>query len=72
MACLTPFAAGSLVKVFDRELTTGESYYLVTRPEDAQRLGVRALIGWMLQQYGAASWLARTADTNAARELSSI
>ena len=65
------FAAGSLVKVFDEELTTGESYYLVTRPEDAQRLGVRALIGWMLQQYGAASWLALKPDANAARELSS-
>jgi hypothetical protein len=35
-------------------------------------LGVRALIGWMLQQYGAASWLARKPDANAARELSSI
>jgi len=66
------FAAGSLVKVFDEELTTGESYYLVTRPDDAQRLGVRALIGWMLQQYGAASWVALKPDENAARELSSI
>src|SRR6202035_5581192 len=46
------FAKGSLVKVFDDELVTGDAYYLVTRPEDAQRLGVRALIGWMLQQYG--------------------
>lgn len=51
------FANGSLVKVFDHELVTGDAYYLVARPEDAQRLGVRALIGWMLQQYGAASWL---------------
>jgi len=66
------FAAGSLVKVFDEELTTGESYYLVTRPEDAQRLGVRALIGWMLQQYGAASWVTLKPDANTARELSSI
>jgi|CZKO01.1.fsa_nt_gi LysR family glycine cleavage system transcriptional activator len=49
------FSSGSLTKVFDAELATGESYYLVTRPDDAQRAGVRALIGWLLQQYGAAS-----------------
>ena len=56
------FANGSLVKVFDDELVTGDAYYLVTRPEDAQRLGVRALIGWMLQQYGAESWLPSRAE----------
>ena len=56
------FAKGSLVKVFDDELVTGDAYYLVTRPEDAQRLGVRALIGWMLQQYGAESWLPSPAE----------
>jgi LysR family transcriptional regulator, glycine cleavage system transcriptional activator len=49
------FAAGGLLKVFDQELATGDSYYLVTRPEDAQRVGVQAIIGWLLQQYGAAS-----------------
>jgi len=41
--------------VFDTELATGECYFLVTRPDDAQRLGVQALIGWLLQQYGAAA-----------------
>jgi LysR family glycine cleavage system transcriptional activator len=51
------FANGSLVKVFDDELATGDAYYLVTRPEDAQRTSVRALIGWMLQQFGAANWV---------------
>jgi LysR family glycine cleavage system transcriptional activator len=56
------FANGSLVKVFDAELVTGDAYYLVTRPEDAQRMGVRALIGWMLQQYGAASWVPPPAE----------
>ena len=56
------FANGSLVKVFDDELAIGDAYYLVTRPEDAQRLGVRALIGWMLQQFGADSWLAAQAE----------
>lgn len=60
------FANGSLVKVFDDELVTGDAYYLVTRIEDAQRLGVRALIGWMLQQYGAASWLPAPTETASA------
>jgi LysR family glycine cleavage system transcriptional activator len=47
------FAAGSLTKLFETELATGESYYLVTRAEDADRPAVRLLIGWMLQQFGA-------------------
>lgn len=65
------FASGSLVRVFGQELITGECYYLLTRPDDAQRPGVRALIGWMLQQFGAGSWLSGTASAPAARELSS-
>jgi len=44
--------AGSLTRVFDDELQGGESYYLLTRPADNERTGVRALIGWMLQQFG--------------------
>jgi LysR family glycine cleavage system transcriptional activator len=59
-------ANGSLVRVFEQELATGDAYYLVTRPEDAQRLGVRALIGWMLQQYGAESWLPAPAELSSA------
>src|ERR1700733_12095229 len=49
------FLAGSLTKLFDAELATGECYYLVTRPEDADRPAVRLLIGWMLQQFGTAA-----------------
>jgi LysR family glycine cleavage system transcriptional activator len=60
------FASGALVKVFPQELTTGDAYYLVTRAEDAQRLGVRALIGWMLQQYGAGNWLPAPAEIESA------
>src|SRR5262249_47519995 len=60
------FAKGSLVKVFDEELTMGDAYYLVTRHEDAQRLGVRALIGWMLQQFGAAGWVASKTEVPSA------
>ena len=52
------FAAGSLRRVFDRELATGDSYYMLAQAEDAERPAVRALIGWLLQQYGGSSrWL---------------
>lgn len=47
------FLAGSLTELFDAELATGESYYLVTRPGDADIPAVRLLSGWMLQQFGA-------------------
>ncbi|HTW75515.1 MAG TPA: LysR substrate-binding domain-containing protein [Steroidobacteraceae bacterium] len=46
------FAAGTLVRLFDVELDAGESYYLLTRPEDGERAAVRALIGWMVKQFG--------------------
>jgi LysR family glycine cleavage system transcriptional activator len=49
------FSAGSLTRLFDSELATGESYYLVTRADDADRPAVRLLIGWMLQQFGDAA-----------------
>src|SRR3984885_4066772 len=49
------FSAGSLTKLFDAQLGTGECYSLVTRPEDADRPAVRLLIGWMLQQFGTAA-----------------
>jgi LysR family glycine cleavage system transcriptional activator len=48
----TRFQSGTLVRLFDAELETGESYYLVTRAEDADRHGVANLISWMLQQFG--------------------
>lgn len=57
---------GSLVRVFPQELVTGDAYYLVTRPEDAQRLGVRALIRWMLQQFGAGKRLPAAAEIESA------
>jgi len=46
------FSSGTLTRLFDCELATGESYYLVTRQADADRPGVAHLIGWMLQQFG--------------------
>ncbi|HEY1726000.1 MAG TPA: LysR substrate-binding domain-containing protein [Steroidobacteraceae bacterium] len=49
------FSSGALLRLFDAELATGESYFLVTRPEDADRPAVRALIGWMLREFHAAA-----------------
>jgi len=46
------FAAGTLVRIFEDELQTGEYYCLVTRPEDDVRDGVRSLIAWMLDEFG--------------------
>lgn len=43
------FAAGSLVRLFDEELTTNESYVLLHRPEDAAREDLQELTRWILQ-----------------------
>jgi len=45
------FMQGSLIKLFDTELHTGESYFLVLRNEDAERPDVRALERWILEQF---------------------
>jgi LysR family glycine cleavage system transcriptional activator len=44
------FAAGSLVKVFDFELTTNESYFLLHRFADGERDEVRDLTQWIVRQ----------------------
>jgi LysR family glycine cleavage system transcriptional activator len=49
------FAQGSLVKLFDAELETGESYYLLLRREDAERPDIRALTQWMLDEFRTAA-----------------
>lgn len=49
------FAAGTLAKVLDAEYLTGESYYLVARPEDHQRPAVRTFMRWLVQQSGRSS-----------------
>jgi DNA-binding transcriptional LysR family regulator len=46
------FAAGSLSRVFEGELATGESYYLLERPRDHLIPSVQALVGWILEQFG--------------------
>lgn len=45
------FAQGSLVRLFDAELHTGESYFLLLRPEDAGRPDIQALTKWFLDEF---------------------
>jgi LysR family glycine cleavage system transcriptional activator len=47
----TRFRAGSLVKLFDKELPTGEAYYLIRRPGDSERKEVQALTQWLLSEF---------------------
>jgi hypothetical protein len=43
--------SGALVRVFAVQLDTGDSYYLVSRPKDAEKPPVKALTRWALQEY---------------------
>jgi LysR family glycine cleavage system transcriptional activator len=47
------FSQGSLVKLFEQELETGESYFLILRKEDATRPDVKALTDWILDEFAA-------------------
>jgi len=49
------FKSGALVKLFDAELPTGESYYLIHRPEDATRVEVQVLTRWLLSEFADAA-----------------
>jgi len=51
----TRFRAGTLVKLFDTELPTGEAYYLIHRPDDAERKEVQALTQWLLSEFADAA-----------------
>jgi LysR family glycine cleavage system transcriptional activator len=44
------FEAGGLVKLFDAELVTNESYFLLQRPEDRQREDLQELTNWILKE----------------------
>jgi LysR family glycine cleavage system transcriptional activator len=46
------FAAGSLIRLFEPVLATGECYYLLERMREHAAPGVPALVDWMLQQFG--------------------
>lgn len=49
------FAQGTLIKLFDRELETGESYFLILRKEDAARPDVKALTQWLIEEFSVAA-----------------
>jgi LysR family glycine cleavage system transcriptional activator len=49
------FSQGSLVRVFDTELETGDSYFLLIRHEDATRPDIRALTEWLLNEFRVAA-----------------
>jgi preprotein translocase subunit YajC len=38
------------VKLFDAELVTNESYFLLQRPEDRQREDLQELTNWILKE----------------------
>jgi LysR family glycine cleavage system transcriptional activator len=54
LLCQSWMRSGALVRVFAVELATAESYYLVSRPRDAERPPVKALTRWALAQYSTA------------------
>jgi len=45
------FAQGALRRVFDQEITTGESYFVLLRAADAERPSVRALSDWLVEEF---------------------
>jgi LysR family transcriptional regulator, glycine cleavage system transcriptional activator len=49
--CDSWLRSGALVRLFAVELATADSYYLVSRPRDAERPPVKALTRWALAQY---------------------
>ena len=49
------FARGALHRVFDQEITTGESYFVLLRAADAERPGVHALSSWLVSEFGSMS-----------------
>ncbi len=55
------FQQGTLVRLFDTELHTGESYFLLVRPEDANRPDIRSLTQWLLNEFQAGELTVRAA-----------
>lgn len=46
------FESGTLVRVFDEEVDTGERFYLAHRPGENERLDIAGLIEWILDRFG--------------------
>jgi len=49
------FHAGSLVRLFETEMPTGEAYYLIYRREDSERTEVNSLTQWLLSEFADAA-----------------
>ncbi len=52
--CDSWFRSGALVRIFSVELQTSDTYFLVSRPKDADKPEVRALTSWALSQFASA------------------
>lgn len=49
--CESWFRCGSLVRIFDTEIATPDTYFLVSRRKDAERPEIHALAEWALSQF---------------------
>jgi len=49
--CEAWFRSGALVRIFSVELPTADTYYLVSRPKDADKADIRAFSDWMSAQF---------------------
>lgn len=49
--CEAWFRSGALVRIFSVELPTADTYYLVSRPKDADKADIRAFSDWMSGQF---------------------
>ncbi len=49
--CEAWFRSGALARIFPVELPTADTYYLVTRPKDADKPDIRAFSDWMVAQF---------------------
>jgi LysR family glycine cleavage system transcriptional activator len=49
--CGAWFASGALVRIFSIELALSDTYYLVSRPKDAEKPEVKAVTEWALEEF---------------------
>jgi LysR family glycine cleavage system transcriptional activator len=49
--CGAWFATGALVRIFSIELALSDTYYLVSRPKDAEKHAVKAVTEWALEEF---------------------
>ena len=50
--CEAWFRSGALVRIFSVELATNDTYFLVSRPKDAEKPEVKAITHWARTQFG--------------------